>query len=310
MSEVKPYLGETKTKPFCLIIASKEPHTPYVPIPISQGGTDPAKIQLNSKMVDTPDTRRVVAAYYDNIMTMDRQFGDVLEWVEQYDWKKNLITIYTSDHGAGLPFAKWTLYDEGLHVPFIIRWPHKITPGSANPAFISFIDVLPTLIELAGGKVPSDMDGKSFKTILDGQQVAFRHELFGLHTNLGISEGSYYPIRSIRTDSMKLICNLDPEGTFSNNIIYQRDGRKREGLEPHFLWNSWAQKAKKDSTAAHWVRFYQKRPYLELYNLKRDPDEIHNLAREEPYQALVVFLKSSIKEWMEDQGDSLVYRMK
>ena len=88
ISEVKHYLGETKTKPFCLIIASKEPHTPYIPIPTSQGGTDPAKIQLNPKWLKPRKPVQVVAAYYDNIMTMDRQFGNVLKWVNSRAGKR------------------------------------------------------------------------------------------------------------------------------------------------------------------------------------------------------------------------------
>jgi len=86
--------------------------------------------KTGKKLVDTPETRRVVAAYYDNVM--DTHFGEILELAAKQEFANNLVTIYTSDHGAGLPFAKWTLYDEGMRVPFIIRWPGMIETGRAR----------------------------------------------------------------------------------------------------------------------------------------------------------------------------------
>ena len=307
LEEVETYLTAPHEQPFCLIIASKMPHTPFVPLPPEEAH-DPEKVLLGKKMVDTPETRKVVAAYYDNVKRMDTHFGEILAVAAKQAFANNLVTIYTSDHGAGLPFAKWTLYDEGIRVPFIIRWPGVIEAGATQDALVSFTDILPTLMTLAGENSPDSIDGKSFKSLLTRHANQHHTEIFGLHTTLGIENGSDYPIRCVRTQRYKLICNLNPEGTFTNNIIIPRKGKPRPGIEPGFLWSSWEQAAQKNGEAATWTIRYQQRPRFELYDLQHDPEELINQADNPDYQEILKTLEASLHQWMQEQGDTLLYR--
>src|SRR5690606_38075755 len=123
-----------------------------------------------------------------------------------------------------------------------------------------------------------------------------------------IENGSYYPIRSVRTQRYKLICNLNPEGRFTNNIIIPRKGKPRPGIEPGYLWNSWEQASQKSEKAALWTGRYQHRPRFELYDLQHDPEELINQADNPEYQETLKTLEASLYQWMQEQGDSLLYR--
>ncbi len=91
-------------------------------------GFDPAKIQLPASSVDTPETRVQRARYLSGVADADKDLGEILAVVEKYTSRDNTLTIYTADHGAQWPFGKWNLYDSGIRVPFIARWPGRLLP--------------------------------------------------------------------------------------------------------------------------------------------------------------------------------------
>ena len=181
------------------------------------------------------------------------------------------VFVYSSDHGAQWPFGKWNLYDSGIRVPLLIEWQGVVKPGTVSDAMVQWIDLLPTLIEIGGGTSPKEIDGKSFIDVLRGKATAHRDRIFTTHSNDG--DMNVYPIRSVRTREWKYIRNLHPEWEHTTHI--DKAPEKSSGIA---YWQSWDMAALKDPAAAAIVRRYHERPKEELYDLKADPYELHNLA--------------------------------
>jgi uncharacterized sulfatase len=283
-----------REEPFCLVYASNEPHGPH-----RSGGYDPARIPLPPTLVDTPELRRNMADYYTDIDVLDREVGDIHALLEKHGRAGDTLTLFTSDHGPAW-FAKWTLYDAGLHVPFIAHWPGVIKPGSRSDVLLSFVDVLPTCIEAAGGASPQGVDGRSFLPVLSGKTQEHRDVVFGTHTNRGVFSGSTYPIRAVRTRTHKYIRNLDPDGVYQNILTHGRSNRP-EDASP--VWKSWQEKAKTDPFAAERVRWFQHRPAEELYDLRSDPHEMKNLAGDPAQRPRLEQMRRMLDDWMAQQGD-------
>jgi len=284
-----------KDKPFCLIIASNDPHAPY-----KKGKK--YDVEVPPWLLDTPIGRHTLLRYYNSVESMDNFLGNTMKILRDLNIEDNTILIYASDHGAQLPFSKWTLYDAGINVPFIVRWPNKVKPHSVSQAMISFVDILPTLVEIAGGSKPENIDGKSFLPVLLGEKKEHHEYVFGTHTNQRIISGNFYPSRCIRTKTYKYIVNLAaPEQTFSNLFIKSKKGRS-----PSVIWEEWRNFAKQDSVAKARVYLYQHRPPVELYHLKNDPYELNNLAQYPEHKELIEELHQKLQLWMQQQNDPLI----
>lgn len=296
--EIGEFLDGVGDVPFCLIVASRQPHTPH-----ETGGYKPDEVPVHPALLDTPATRQRLADYCTDIDLLDAEVGETRAALDTRGLLDRSLFIYTSDHGAPLPFAKWTCYEFGLRVPFIVRWPGYVAPGTSTDATIEFVDVLPTFIELAGGSPPRDLDGQSFTSVLSGKSKTFRDEAFGTHTTEGIHNGGFYPIRSVRVGRLKYILNLNPNGTFTNNVTEGGEGFGD-------LWQSWQELAKTDSWARERVTLYQHRPLEELYDLDSDPYELHNVAGDAAYASDMESLRKRLLAWMRDQGDPQYARAK
>ncbi len=288
-----------KSKPLFLVVCSRPPHTPW----IKNTMYDPAKITLPPNFVDTPETRADRAKYYSDVTLMDSLLGNVLDAVGKKGMNENTLFIYTTDQGSNWPFSKWCVYDGGLRVPFTARWLGKIAAGSATDAMISLADVLPTCIDAGGGALPKDIDGRSFLPVLTGNHKAHRKVVFGTHTgneNGGPGIANHCPARTIRTPTHRYILNLSPETTFTTHITGCKSG-------PHYLphWDSWIEKAKTDPKAKAIVERYQHRPKEELYDLRKDPYEMENLAKNPEHAGLLKSLRNQLAEWCKTQGDSI-----
>jgi len=286
-----------KNKPLFLIVCTHPPHTPWV----KNTSYDPSMIKLPPNFVDTPETRQDRANYYSDVSLMDSILGGVLAAVAGKGMKDNTLFVYTSDQGANWPFAKWCVYDGGLRVPLIVRWPGRTAAGSVTDAMISLADLLPTFIQAAGAAPPEGIDGQSFLPVLNGKQRVHRNVVFGTHTgneNGGPGIANHCPARTIRTQTHRYVLNLSPETTFTTHITGCKSG-------PHYLphWDSWVEKATTDTRAKAIVRRYQHRPEEELYDLREDPFEMNNLAGNPESSQLLKSLKKQLAEWCKIQGD-------
>lgn len=289
---VRKYLASRKsTKPLCLLFGTRHPHTPWV----ESGSYEPSALTLPPSFADTPATRQQRAFYYSSVTAADTLLGEVRDLTKDY-LPSDSIFIYTADHGAAWPFAKWDLYDAGIRIPFIISWPGQLKAKSESHAMVCLPDLFPTLIELASGKVPEGLDGKSFAGILHGTTTEHRDRVFA--TCSGDGDYNVYPSRSIRTREYKYILNLHPG--FQHHTHISRSGSSKNG---RVFWDSWVEAAKENPRAAAIVKRYIERPADELYDVVADPHELHNLANDPAHAARLDQLRSELKAWMKAQGD-------
>ena len=280
-------------KPFCLVIASNEPHGPH-----QQGGYGLEEVPVPPYLSDTAAVRRNLAGYYTDIDTLDTELGHAMDLLERSGKQDNTLLLYAGDHGNGL-MAKWTCYEAGLRVPFLVRWPGRIKGGLATEAMVSFVDVLPTFLEAAGAEQPEGIDGRSFLRVLTGETDEHRKLIFGAHTNQGIISGEPYPVRSVRDARYKYIRNLNPHGRPTNVAVFGRDYKENTTG----AWAEWKAKAKTDASAARLLARVMNRPSEELYDLQHDPWELKNLASDPSLAEEKARLRQELDEWMNQQED-------
>ena len=294
---IEPADGDADASPFCLVVASNQPHTPW-----NRGDPsayDPKSLTLPPYFVDTPRTRELLARYYGEITFLDGQVGDVMRVLRETGHDGNTVVLFLSEQGSNFAHAKWTLYDTGIRASGIAVAPGRIEPGTTSDALVSYVDVLPTFHELAGGD-PSqlDIDGQSFAGVLRGERDDFRDTIFGIQTSRGIYDGpEHYGIRAARDNRFKYIRNLTPEATFSNTVT--SNGR------PQWFFNTWRKRAEAgDAFAAEQVERYEHRPAEELYDLEADPYELTNLATDPTHADKLKDLSTRLDAWMTQQGDA------
>jgi hypothetical protein len=179
----------------------------------------------------------------------------------------------------------------------------KMAAASSTGAMTCLVDLLPTLIDAAGGKAPTDIDGRSFLPVLTQPDAEHRKVVFGSHTgneNGGPGIANHCPARTVRTPTHRYILNLSPQTTFTTQITGCKSGA-------HYLphWDSWVEKAKTDAGAKSIVQRYQHRPKEELYNLESDPFEMNNLAADPKQAELLKSLRTQLAAWCKTQGDTL-----
>jgi arylsulfatase A-like enzyme len=284
--------GRVPKQPLCLFVGT---HSPHVPWP-ENDGYDAAKVSLPATFVDTPETRRQRTMYLSGVTQADKDLGEIYALIRSRFAKERTLFVYTSDHGAQWPFGKWNLYDAGIRVPMIMTWPGVIAPGQRSAAMVQWIDLLPTLIEVAGGQVPEGIDGRSFAGVLRGEATEHRQEIYATHS--GDGEKNIYPVRALRTQSFKYIRNLLPE--FAHTTHIDQGGGSGDGWK---YFDSWVAAASASPAAAARVQAYHQRPAEELYDLRKDPAEMRNLAAEPSHAATLERLRVKLDSWMAAQGD-------
>lgn len=290
---IKWLRARTSTKPLCFIVGTNWPHVPW---PKDPAPHDPARVVIPAKHVDTTETRDARARYYAAIDRMDAELGAVFDATREVLGAANTVFLHTSDHGAQWPFGKWNLYDAGIRTPLIAVWPDRIRAGTRTDAMVTWVDILPTLVDLAGGPAPTGLDGRSFVPVLRGETATHRDRVFTTHS----ADGTFniYPTRSVRTADWKYIRNLHPEFRFTTHVDLAKpaDGAAYFG--------SWLDAAKHDPAAAAKVRRYYQRPGEELYDLRTDPLELRNLADDPAHATRLASLRDEVTTWMKSQGDT------
>ena len=208
LEQIDDYLKNVNN-PFCLIIASDYPHGPY-PQTSNYSKADIFKLPYDPSYIGNHKP-----GYYQNIQDDNDQLGQVLNMVDNYGLKENTMFIYASDHGLS---GKWSLKEQGLRVPFIVRWPGKIKPNTTSETLLTLVDVLPTILEVSNTEIPSEIDGKSFLETLNGSKMKIHDYVFGVSTRQNIRECKIFPSRMIRGNRYKLIRNFNSVEVVNSNL--------------------------------------------------------------------------------------------
>ena len=291
---IREFVARDEKQPFCLLVTSNSPHVPWSAGDASQ--YDPGKLTIPPYWVDTPEMRESLTRYYAEITDLDREVGECMKILRETKQEDNTAMIFTTEQGAQYPGCKWTCYENGLNVGFIVRWPGQVKPGSVSDAMIHYVDVAPTLVEMAGGEAIKGLDGRTFLGVLRGKTKRHNSVTYGVHTQMNAigSPPTGYAVRSIRAGKWKYIMNLNHKVTFKNALT-QNDKEN--------YWASWVRTAKTDPKAARLVKRYLNRPAEQLYDLSKDPHELNNLAGREKQAKVKARLKQQLQDWMTSQGD-------
>ena len=227
-----------------------------------------------------------LAEYYNAIQRFDRAVGLVLEDLEERGLLDKTLVIVTADHGPTYGRGKLNLYELGMHVPMIIRWPGVAEPGTRNDALVSFIDMMPTFLDVGGE--PDYPPGRSLRDLFEGKR--WRTHLYGEYT-AHTSVRDYWPSRMVRDDRYKLIWNM-------------LGGQAPGGMTPEGCPDIMVsrQAPEQSLTDAVYRRFLYP-PVYELYDLKEDPYELRNLAQIPIYTGTVAWLQKDLENWMRDTVD-------
>ena len=183
-----------------------------------------------------------------------------------------------------------------MAVPLIIAWPGIIEPSMRTTAMVSWVDLLPTLLDAAGGKTPTGIDGRTFLPVLRGASPTHRDHIFTTHTN--DNRMNIYLSRAVRDERWKYIRNLHPEFAFTSHLDLVAGA-----LGQRAFFSTWETAAKTDAQAAAIVQRYHARPAEELYDLAVDPREQRNLATAPSHSAKLASLRGELDAWMKSQGD-------
>lgn len=284
--------GRRTARPLCLLVGTNWPHVPWPKV----RPQDALQATLPPTLVDTKETRQARGRYLAAVARADRDLGQVYDAARKH-LGQDVLFVFSSDHGAQFPFGKWNAYDAGIRTPLIAAWPGRVKPGSTTAALVSWVDLLPTCLEAAGGTVPDGLSGRSFLGVLRGERQAHRDRVFVTHS--GDGEMNRYPIRAVRSRDWKYIRNLDPAGKHHTHVD---KGTNREADGRNY-WDSWVEKARTDGAAAGVLRRYHTRPAEELYDLTADPHELKNLADDPGHTDRLKAFRADLDAWMRQQGD-------
>jgi arylsulfatase A-like enzyme len=282
-------------KPFCFWLGSADPHRPYDAGSGAASGMDLAQIKLDAAFPDNEVVRSDVADYYFEVQRFDKLVGDAMAALEEAGLLENTIVLMTGDHGMPFPRGKSNLYDLGTRVPLAVRYPKLGKAGRTVEDFVSLTDLAPTYLELAGVPNLDGMTGRSLVNVLSSDSSgridpARDHVLFGKERHVPSQESpdmGGYPCRGIRTHDFLYIRNFRPDRWPNGTPDYEHaavpgnwyadtdNGPTKTEIIEH-----------KDVDEAH-RRAYQlcfaKRPADELYDLRKDPDQLINVAADPQY---------------------------
>jgi arylsulfatase A-like enzyme len=301
-----------KGKPFCFWFGTYDPHRSYVKDSGAKSGIPVDKVQVPAFYPDTAEIRSDIADYYFEVERWDRDVGKAIKHLEAANELDNTIIVMTGDHGMPFPRCKANLYDWGTRVPLAIRWGQQVKLPRTVDKLVSLTDLAPTFLAVAGAEIPEDMTGNSLLPILKKQPAGGSSGqrdfiVFGRERHVPAQPKPSmqgYPARAIRTDRWMLKLNLAPDrwpaGAPSGathllrNFAECDDGPTKSALM-----------GMKDEpkNSKYYQLSFAKRPAVELYDCKQDPDQINNLVDEPEHAGTVAKLRAQLLDYLRNTED-------
>ena len=287
----QPFKQLAQHQPFMAVLNDTRTHESQIRKRPHKWIHDPAKARLPSYHPDTPEVRQDWAQYYDNITSVDGWFQQQLDELEAAGLAENTIVIFYGDHGSGMPRSKRFPFNSGLRVPLIVNIPEKfrdLAPpeymaGAQTDRLVSFVDLAPTIISLAGAKPPEHLQGFAF---LGKYATEPQPYLYGFR---GRMDERIDLARSVRNQRYVYIRNYMPHKPWGQHVNYMFETPTTR------VWKELFDAGK--LTAAQ-RRFWEKKAPEELYDLQEDPDEVHNLAGSPAHQQILDELRQAHHDWV------------
>ncbi len=290
------FLGRRrKDQPFCFWYGASEPHRVFEEGVGLRAGKRLEDVKVPSFLPDVRVVRSDILDYCYEIEHFDRHLGRMLDLLEKSGELENTLVVATSDNGMAFPGAKATMREYGIHMPLAVCWQARAKGGRTVDDLISFTDFAPTFLSAAGLTVPGVMTGRSFLEVLasggGGRVDAARtsalsgrerhsHSRFD---NLG------YPARAIRTARHLYIRNFKPErwpmGAPADAPLEAIAANTMATFSDHDAspTKAWTIEHRRDAAKQLYHLTFEKRPGEELYDLRRDPDQMNNVAADAAY---------------------------
>ena len=300
--KAREYMVESGDKPFCLIVGFGDPHRGGPNFAnnrdypgVKETRYDPKDVIVPDFLPDQPSTREDLAQYYQSVSRLDLGVGFMLDALKETKHTDDTLVIFLSDNGIPFPGAKTTLYDPGLNLPLILASPAQKQRGVVNHAMVSYIDVMPTILDWMNVKAPPGLPGRSLLPILEQEKPTGWDVVYGSHQCHEVT--MYYPMRMIRTRTHKLILNL------ANPLEYPAAA----DLYGSPTWQGVLKRGDK-MLGERTLESYLHRPHEELYDLEKDPKEVKNVAGDPKYADVLKDLRARLKDWQVKTKDPWVVK--
>jgi len=311
VDKIEGFISKDTSTPFFLYCAYDDPHRAFPfntwPQPNSFGNRsqgypgisevkyDPKKVIVPSFLPDNSEVRKEIAQYYQSVSRMDQGISKIIQLLTAKGLYNNTLIIYISDNGIAFPGAKTNLYEPGINLPCIVKMPGSEFKGTKRDAFLSWVDIAPTLLDFAGAdeKAYPALQGRSFKNTVSKDPISGWDEIYASHTTHEIT--MYYPMRMVRSGNYKLIWNIAYRQPFplALDLVQSNTWRSAENLLVY------GKRRKNDLI---------KRAQFELYDLEKDPDEINNLASTKKYSGILDTLKNKLKAFQQRTKDPWIHK--
>lgn len=296
-----------ENKPFYFMVNSHDPHRPYCdPEKLLEGAAmpskvyDPSEVDVPGFLPDLPGVREELAQYLNSTRRLDDTFGSVMEALEASGLAENTLVLFITDNGIAVPFAKCNSWFHSTHSPLLVRWPGQIQAATKDDEhFVSVVDFFPTFLEITGVEGPEGLDGRSFASLLKGEEQGGRDVVFTqIDSKAG---GQAVPMRAVQNEKYGYIYNPFSDGVYrySNN----NEGETMKAMN---------EAAETDPAVAARVELFRYRVPEEFYDLANDPDCLNNLLDDPAfkenaeYAAAFDFLTGKLVEQMVKTDDPIL----
>lgn len=298
---------------FCFWFGSTDPHRTYERDSGVKSGMKPEDVEVPPYLPDNEIVRKDLCDYYFEVQRFDREVGELLSLLEERGELDRTLIVMTGDNGLPFPRCKSNLYDSGTNVPLAVRWPGRIAGGRTVEDFVSLQDLAPTFLETAGLTPPAAMTGRSLLGMLasgkSGRIDPTRdHILTGKERHAWVRRsGLGYPCRAIRTHEFLYIRNFKPDRWPAGDPTMSG-----EPFDPNRVYGDIDDSPSKTYMMEHrdepqvkplFELAFEKRPAEELYELSKDPHQLHNVAADPAYAEAKKRLESSLLAELKATGD-------
>lgn len=287
------FIAAAPAKPFCLVMGYVDPHHPY-PAQVSGLPKKPTCLDEVTawpfQRVEDKAVLEQVANFYSSVRRLDEGIGLLMEKLRASGQLDNTLIIFLGDNGPPFIRGKTTCYEAGLREPFLLRWPGVTKPGLVSEAFVSSVDILPTILDAAGVAIPPHVQGRSLRKVGAGDNTGWRTTIAGEFHQHG--ERPFFPRRALRDSRYQIIHNL-LAGKLRINI----------GVDGDAAGEVVKTAAYQDTPVRKAMELMADPPEWELYDLEADPGQFHNLSADPAHAATLKRMQGLLHDWQVETRD-------